>query len=747
MRKLMWFSIGFAAASGLGAYCYTPWLLVFAAAAFLFAVGVILVRRDCKLWRPVVAVSLGISLGMGWFCIYRQIYLEPVIELDGKQKTVTAEISDYPEDTSNGTRVQAKVKLDGKSYQAVLYLKGSPTLKPGDTVTGNFRLRLTHEGLEGSTYHRGNGTFLLCYALDEGTVVSGDGIPTRYAPAALRKEIINRLEEIFPQDVAFFTKALLLGDRSDVPYETSTDFKTSGISHVIAVSGLHISILFSAIFILVRRNRVLTALLGIPVLIIFAAAAGFTPSITRACIMQIMVILAMLLKRDYDPATALGAVVLFMLMVNPLVITSVSFQLSVGCMGGIFLFYQRIQDWILRFKLWKDRKGWRARLRQWFASGVSVTVSAMFFTTPLVVYYFGCVSLVGVLTNLLTLWAVSWIFYGILLVCLLSLVWYPAATALAWLISWLIRYVLAVSGALADFPLAAVYTKSVYIVLWLVLCYLLAGVFLLCKKRRPWLLLGCTMLGLCLAVFCSWIEPLLSSTQMTVLNVGQGQSIILQSQGRTYLVDCGGDSDTEAADLAAETLLSMGIFRLDGVIVTHFDNDHGAGVGKLLSRVPADAVFLPRYTDNPSVQQEIIRASQGSSFYVDEDIVLSWEDTSIMVYAPISTVSENERGLCVLFRGENCDILITGDVGMDSENRLLLEKELPKLTVLVAGHHGSKYSTGAPLLAGTFPQYAVISVGVDNTYGHPSQEVLDRLAEYGCQIYRTDRDGTIVFRR
>ena len=100
-----------------------------------------------------------------------------------------------------------------------------------------------------------------------------------------------------------------------------------------------------------------------------------------------------------------------------------------------------------------------------------------------------------------------------------------------------------------------------------------------------------------------------------------------------------------------------------------------------------------------------------------------------------------------MFRGENCDILITGDLGISTENKLILEKDIPKLTALIAGHHGSPNSTGGGLLAMTRPQYVFISVGKDNPYGHPSQQTLDRLDQYDCTVLRTDLDGTIVFRR
>ena len=468
----------------------------------------------------------------------------------------------------------------------------------------------------------------------------------------------------------------------------------------------------------------------------------------RLLIQSLSLLLSLLFDREYDPPTSLSFAALVMLVCNPMVITSASFQLSVGCMAGIFLFSNPIRTWILNFKCWSrwDGKSLGGRLRNWFAAGVSVTISAMFFTTPLVACYFGAVSLIGVVTNLLTLWAVSVVFYGIMTVCLLSLFWMKAAAAAAWAISWLIRYILAVAKTLSAFPLAAVYTKSVYIVFWLVFAYMLGLVFLLLKRKKPYVLICCGVLGLVVALLLSWTEPLLDENRMMVLDVGQGQCILLQSEGRTYMVDCGGDSDSEAADMAAETLLSMGIYRLDGLILTHYDRDHAGGVGYLLSRIPADAVFLPASEDDGALDG-ILPYCEDTVRFVDDDLELAWGNSKMIVYGPLLSKSDNESGLSVLFDGGKCDILITGDMSTMGEMLLVKQKQLSEVTAIVAGHHGSKSSTGELLLQATKPEYAFISVGEDNYYGHPSDAVLQRLQAVGCAVYRTDLHGTIIFRR
>ena len=736
MRRVMWFAMGFGFSCVLGGY-FLPvgWWL-----GLLCLLGAIGLWVMAKRLRPCVLVLMGMALGALWFQGYDAFYMDAARALDGQTVHVEAVATDYSYDTEYGIGVDAKITVAGKDYNVRLYLNGAAPLKPGDKILGNYQLRYTNRP-EDTTYHRGNGIFLLGYPRGNIETQSCDDIPLKYYPAVLRQKLISAIEEVFPSDTSFFAKALLLGERSDMDYEANTSFKVSGISHIIAVSGLHVSILFSLIYILAGKRRLLTVLLGIPTVLLFAAVAGFTPSITRACMMQILMMLALLLRKEYDPPTALSFAALAMMVVQPMVVTSASFQLSVGCMAGIFLFYQPMKGWMEKLFFWKNWNGKKLWLRKWLCSGIAVTLSAQFFTMPLVAVYFGAISLVGVLTNLLVLWVVSYVFCGIVLVCLLCLFWSWGAGALAWLISWPIRYVLFCADALAGFPLAAVYTKSLYIVLWAVMCYILILLFLILRKRQPVVLATCCGLGLCLALFLSWMEPAMDDVRMTVLDVGQGQCILLQADGKNYLIDCGGDSDTDVADLAAETLLSQGIARLDGLILTHYDRDHAGGASYLLSRVPADGVFLPEGQD----EEGILRTS-GREVYVREDITLQWGDNSLTIFAPVMFTSSNETGLSVLFRGEDCDILITGDMSSLGETLLLHDKDIPKLTALVAGHHGSKNSTGEALLEATTPEYVFISVG-ENSYGHPHAAVLERLNRYQCTVHRTDEEGTIIFRR
>ena len=752
MRKLLWFTLGFGAACACGSYL-TDWFGWMIAIISVVVVAVMMaIKCDNRFFRTVAMVCVGITAGILWFSAFDLIHLSGPRALNGQTIQTYIRASDYSRKTDYGYAVDGQINLDGKIYDVCAYLDETQEplqLVPGDLISGNFRFKITTDGNMGdSTYHQGNGTFLIAYQKGGIQVTPGEQ-SFKDLPAVLRHRILHILGSAFQEDTVAFAKALFLGDASDLSYEVDTAFKASGIRHIIAVSGLHVSILFSSIYLICGKRRGITALFGVPVLVLFAAVTGFTPSVTRACVMQILMILALLLDREYDPQTALSFAALIMLVLNPLAVTSVSLQLSVGCMAGISLVAGRIRSWMLSDKCLGEAKGngLNSKMKRFLAGGVSITLASMVLTAPLSAWYFGTISIVGVLTNLLTLWIVTFLFCGILAVCLFGVFWITGAQGIAWVVSWGIRYVIWIAGMLSKIPVAVVYTKSIYIVLWLIFCYVIFAIFMLMKKKRPAVLASCALIGLCAALIVSWVEPLKDECRMTVLDVGQGQCILLQSRGRTYMVDCGGLGEERTADEAAHTLFSQGITKLDGVIITHFDSDHCEGTVNLLSRVDADLVLLPVAEDETGTKEAISNVTEGSVYPVPDTVELTYSDVKITVIPSHLGNSDNESGLCILFQSENCAILITGDRDMLSEQLLMHSVDLPELDALVVGHHGSKYSTGELLLEQTKPEIAIISVGENNPYGHPADETLERLKEFGCTVYRTDLHGTIIFRR
>lgn len=745
----MWFAIGFAVASAIGMYVLQGYWYFAASgvAALLLAICLWLMQRFPKLRIGVVCL-LGCVVGFIWLSVFETAYLSIPRVADEKRIVLTLTATDYSYETDYGCVVEGIGKLNDRAYTMRIYLPKEAEIVPGDTLTARFLLRSTLPGGSAdSSYQSSDGVFLSAKAFRMPDIVKAEQLPWYGYPALMRQTIKNTLAEVFPKDTSGFAIALLIGDKDAIGYETDISFKISGISHIIAVSGFHVTVLFSLVYLFVGKKRFLAAAIGIPVLFFFAAVAGFSPSIMRACLMHSLMIVGLLFNRDYDPPTALGFAVLVMLFVNPRTVTNVGFQLSVGCMVGLMVFSEPIKQWIMERKVFARIKGKRKKMIAGFAVSVGMSAGSAIVVTPLCAYYFGMVSLVSVITNLLTIWIITLIFYGVMLAFVAALIWMPIGNIVGWIVAWPIRYVLLVARCMAALPLAAVYMDSIYMVLWLVFVYILLGVFLL-SKRKPILIGGCcAVITLCIGLTASWVPPRMDECRVTVLDVGQGQCVLLQSNGKTFMVDCGGDSDTQAANIAAKELLGQGVYYLDGLILTHYDSDHAAGAQYLLSRVPADILYLPNCADADGTVSAIEGTHEGEQLVVSQDICITFGSAKITLIPSRSNLSDNESGLCVLFQTQNCDILITGDRSISGEQELMRYLDLPELEVLVVGHHGSKYSTGADLLEKTSPEIAIISVGTDNIYGHPTEETIQRLLEAGCEIYRTDLHGTIVYRR
>ena len=748
MRKLANFTFGFAIATAIGLYFLQGqwYFLACGVASALLGAGIYFTNKFGKL-RFLPLILLGCTIGFLWMTLFEFYYLSIPRAADEKHVDITITATDYSYESSFGSIVDGTGVLNGKLYRITVFLPEEMDVKPGDALTGRFTLQSTLPGGSGE-YSNGysKGIFLSAKISRLPEITNAEKLPWYGYPAYVRNALSSIVDSIFPSNASGFAVALLLGDTSKLDFETYYSMKVSGISHIVAVSGLHVTILFALIYRLLGKKRLLSACIGLPLLFFFAAVVGFSPSITRACIMHALMILAMLFEKDYDPLTALAFAIQIMLSINPWTVTNVSFQLSVFCMLGILFLAEPIKTWILNRRYIRSVKGKYKKYIGVFASSVGMSIGATAFVTPLCAYYFGMVSLIGVVTNLLTLWVVSFTFYGVIAATLLGFLYQPMGGIIAQIVSFPVAYIIGVSNILSDFPLAAVYTDSVYIVCWLVFVYVLLLIFILSKQKRPIIMFCCAVMGLCTALFASWIEPQTDACRVTVLDVGQGQCILLQSEGKTFVVDCGGSNEAQSATIAINALKSQGVQQIDGLILTHFDQDHAGGVANLLTTVEVDMLYIPDCVDSFELIPGILAKHTGELLYIQSLTEIKYGNTKITLIPSTMDLSDNEAGLCILFQTENCDILITGDRSAAGERDLMHQIQLPELEVLIIGHHGSKHSSSNMLLETARPKIAIISVGADNPYGHPSKETLERLLTIGSVIYRTDLHGSVTYR-
>lgn len=756
MRKLCCFAAPFGAAVFL-AVCLLPeafWLPAGGLCALLALPGLLLQGERRIVW---VIAAFGLAAGLGWSGVYTGLFHASARGLDGTEQTAAAAVTGWPREAAYGCSVTVRLTPEqGPAVNALLYLEpledGSlPELKPGDQLrfTGRFRRADTIAGAS-SDYYYSKDILLFAYA-DTAEVQRPEHSSPRYWPAYVSRALKESAARCFTEDAAPLVTSLLTGDKSTLPGGLYSALRRTGLAHVVAVSGLHMSFLAGGLSLLLGRRRRLMAVVGISLMFFFAAVAGNTPSVLRAAFLHTFMLLAPLVEREEDKATSLSAVLLLLLLQNPYAVASLSLQLSFASVAGIYCFtgplYRR---WTANLP---QGNGLRTRLLRglasWLAGTLAVTTGAAVFTTPLTAYYFQMISLISPLSNLLALWAVSGLFMAGLVTAVLGVFLPGAAALLALPLSWLARLITWIALTLSRLPFAAVGMDSVYLRLWLLLVYLLLALWLFWrgKRSRPWVPVGTGLLCLCAALGFQFLGRTGGPLTVSVLDVGQGLSAAFYAEGHALLVDCGGSGPEDPGDTAADYLQSLGLTRLDTLILTHFHADHAGGVPQLLARLEVDTLVLPAVTPEDPLRLEIEAAAQASGaelLWVTDPMELTLGGARLRVFAPLGAGSANEEGLSVLCSSGDFDVLITGDMDGTIERRLVKYGDLPDIELLVAGHHGSKYATSEDLLLAVQPEYAVISVGY-NRYGHPAPEVLERLAAAGCEIYRTDWSGTLTF--
>lgn len=749
MRRLAIFSFSFAAAAAAYVWLLPSSYALIAAGVLLVGMLVLLAFRTDNALRVRIA-ALGAAVGLLWSWGYEALRIAPMRDLCGEDRRVTAQVCTVPVGTDYGCFVT--VKFGGGKM--ALYLNCPPeAVSLGDTVITDADVIDVSRGSgdENNLYYQSHDISLLGLQRGALTVVPTEKTPPLLYPVLLTAELKERVDLAFDADTAGFAKAILTGDRIDLSYQTRNELSITGIAHFVAVSGMHVSLLVGIIMALCLQRRRLATLICIPVMFFFAAMLGFSASVTRAVIMNSVLLIAPLAHRENDPPTTLGLALFLMLAVNPWAIANVSLQLSFSCMASIFLLEPRITDWFMqRVDAKKLREKHRILYRLYHGAAVTAaaSISVTVFTAPLVATIFGSVSLIAPLTNLLNMTILSVIFTLSFFAGLAAFVYVPLGAAIAWVASWLIRWVLWLTGLLAKIPYAAVYTDSAYVVAWLLTAYLMIFAFVLCRKERykVRLLLGALLLTLIGAVFFSMHRT--AGITLKVFDVGQGQCIFLQNDKNAVVIDCGGDREDYDGEQTARALLTSGYTGVDALILTHFDTDHTCGAMQFLSRIRVKQLILPDLPDQTGNRETLERYAAQANIpvlLVTQDMKLNFGSGTLYLYAPEDPNVRN-ASLSALMSDEEYDILVTGDMGMDEELMLLATKELPDLEVLIAGHHGSKYSTCEALLRQTAPDTVVISVG-ENDYGHPSQEALDRIAAIGAAVYRTDLDGTITITR
>jgi len=523
-------------------------------------------------------------------------------------------------------------------------------------------------------------------------------------------------------------RALVLGQTSELPVSWRRGLRAAGLSHLVALSGLHVGLLAAGGLLLCAGAALRVRLIVVTVLLLFyLVVAGPRPSLMRACLMFAAVGAAWLIKRPPVPINTLAAVATMMVLVSPTVVKDVGFQLTVSATAGILLLSPGFEQ------RWSS-------IPKSLLTPLSVSVAAHLGALPWSLPIFHLLTPLSPIWNLVAVpWtaitlivAVLWI---ILLIALppLAIAIEPILDILGRPFAWV-----ALMGPelLGPIPVHLGAGSS----------FALTGLLAWALLSSRWFWSGLSAILATVLVFHG--AQVARVPELILIDVGQGEAIVLRDRKTAALVDGGGWRRADIAQrILLPTLSRLGIRRLDAVFLTHPDQDHCGGLADLTSYVPIGSLYTPPgWARSPCVQELLARPRlRVRALWRGEEAHLGEWSLKALHPAAGDRRGRNNRSLVLLARVRGHQVLLTGDLGAVEEREILraFPGQLEGTEILKVGHHGSAGSTGMDWLQGVRPRLALISCGMRNHYGHPSPEVLQRLRIGGARVLRTDSHGLI----
>lgn len=577
-------------------------------------------------------------------------------------------------------------------------------------------------------------------SVGDAEIIQGDPSPMAVV-YRLREGMQRRIARLYPQNGPL-AQALLLGDKSGLTEEEYAAFQTAGIVHLLAVSGLHITVLAQAVRIalhrLLRFSRKAAYLIELPLLLLFAAITGFPASILRAALCFALMEAAALFGRPADRLTGLSAAFLLLAIGNPLSLFDTGFQLSFAAILGLCL----LSPVVLRAVTPANML--RTRLRQilWTPVATLCTSACVLLATlPICANAFGQITLSSLLTNIVAIPLASLILPFLLLSLWVGAMAVPlegALSALSLLPEWVARLPFSLSV-----PMPRMHTG--FVILYLLVALLCSSPLRLphlSRRRTARIKLAGMVLLVAIACLSSrWVTAPLTQEEglaLTFIDVGQGDSILINAQGCCYMVDTG-DNHQAASRLEGQAIPLKGLF------LTHPDADHAGAAAEVIQSGSVDTVYLPSCWDALDIAPELAQALSPCTLVplsAGDTLPLSQDVQALVLHPPKGYVpgGSNDASLVLLIAYGQGSALLTGDIA-DSA----IHFPVPDCDILKLAHHASGSSSGQALLTAAAPSAAIVSVGV-NKYGHPDKEVLSRLRQMQVPTFRTDQRGDITAR-
>ena len=716
-------------------------------------------RPICVLTIIVIVAIIGLhSCGVVFFD-YDKVY-----ELDGTNEKFEGIILGKKSETDYKTTYIIKIKkineiFAGKKFLLDVKKKDySKELEYGDIITFNGvynkpNVQRNYGGYDYSLYLKTQNI----YGTFDGSQIElkskNKGSFIQRGIISFKEYIKGILKENLGEDEAELCIGLVIGDRTNLAKDIQEDFKTSNLTHMLAVSGSHFVYIILAVTYInkfLKRKR-LGQILMIIVIILFMNLTGNTGSVVRSGIMASLGIIASIIHRKSDIWNNMAIAMLIQIILNPYIIFDVGVQLSYGGVIGIVAFNKVVTNSIEQLS---------HKINNYIKESISVTISANIVIIPIMMYTFNTISLSFVISNLLAGAILGIIVLYAFALILLYMVLHNFIFPLFIILNLMLKILIYIAHICSLIPFSKIYVVTPNLIL-IILFYLF--LYLLVKKQKSRILSKKAIAFFTIAIIIlNFIYPVLTSKrdnlEINFIDVGQGDSTLIRVSNKTILIDGGGSSYGETFDVGEQTLfpylLDRGINTIDYVIVSHFDSDHCQGLNFIMENMKVKNAIISSLGQESNEYDTFLSLAKKQNtnlIYVKKGDIIKIGDCTIKILfpnnEPITDNEKNNNAIVFKFLWKNISILFTGDIEEKAENKILSlysdNLEELKSTILKVAHHGSKTSTTKPFLEAVKPQIALIGVGKDNNFGHPNSGVIERLESIGCEIYRTDKYGEI----